>query len=82
MNDSIRADALHDLLSVLSAEDVLGAERCAEHLSASLPHPIDLHRNLVLVAFGGGKDSSYALAFVRTVQLRSCAWPVRPSGFG
>ena len=45
------------------------ALRCSGQLLAELPHQPELERNLVLVAFGGGKDSSYTLAFVRAMQL-------------
>jgi len=45
------------------------ARRCSARLRDALPHPGELDRNLVLVAFGGGKDSAYTLAFVRAMQL-------------
>ena len=45
------------------------AVRCSARLHAALPNAHDLAANLVMVAYGGGKDSSYTLAFVRTVQL-------------
>ncbi|GAA1552598.1 hypothetical protein GCM10009789_02730 [Kribbella sancticallisti] len=45
------------------------ALRCSAQLVAELPNPLELERNLVLVAFGGGKDSAYTLAFVRAMQL-------------
>lgn len=45
------------------------ARRCSARLRAALPHPDQLDRNLVMVAFGGGKDSAYTLAFVRAMQL-------------
>jgi hypothetical protein len=45
------------------------ALRCSGRLEAELPHRPELERNLVLVAFGGGKDSAYMLAFVRAMQL-------------
>ncbi|WP_328912402.1 MULTISPECIES: PqqD family protein [unclassified Streptomyces] len=64
-----RAAALKDLRAVLSDEDIRGAENCARRMCDSLPHQGDLRRNLILVAYGGGKDSSYTLAFARTVQL-------------
>ncbi|QRO00741.1 hypothetical protein JRI60_17765 [Archangium violaceum] len=43
--------------------------RCALKLYAALPDPGALEKNVVLVAYGGGKDSSYMLAFVRGIQL-------------
>src|SRR5215471_8538504 len=45
------------------------ALRCSVRLKDALPNPGPLDRNLVLVAYGGGKDSSYTLAFVRAMQL-------------
>lgn len=47
---------------------VRAARRCATRLLAVLPHEA-LNENKVFVAYGGGKDSSYMLAFVRLVQL-------------
>lgn len=49
--------------------DMEAALRCSAKLKAELPHAQQLDRNLVLVAYGGGKDSSYMLAFVRAMQL-------------
>jgi hypothetical protein len=45
------------------------AAACAVRLHDALPDQVRLDRNVVLVAYGGGKDSSYLLAFVRAVQL-------------
>ncbi|MDX2970018.1 PqqD family protein [Kribbella solani] len=45
------------------------ALRCAVRLEAELQYREELERNLVMVAYGGGKDSSYTLAFVRAMQL-------------
>ncbi|MGN9806817.1 hypothetical protein [Micromonospora sp. L32] len=67
--DTLRRDALAELRSVLSAADFAGAARCAVRLHAALPHQSTLERNVVLVAYGGGKDSSYTLTFVRAMQL-------------
>ncbi|BCK73577.1 hypothetical protein Srufu_075300 [Streptomyces libani subsp. rufus] len=63
------ASALRELRTVLSAENYEGAVRCAGRLYDALPDKDQLARNVVLVAYGGGKDSSYTLAFVRTMQL-------------
>ncbi|MEV4890936.1 hypothetical protein AB0K48_16240 [Nonomuraea sp. NPDC055795] len=52
----------------MSDADYAGAERCAGRLLAVLPES-RLDDNVVLVAYGGGKDSSFTLAFVRAVQL-------------
>ncbi len=45
------------------------AVQCSTRLRDALPRPEDLEANQVLVAFGGGKDSAYTLAFVRAMQL-------------
>ncbi|MFE6687538.1 PqqD family protein [Streptomyces sp. NPDC057743] len=63
------ATALRELRTVLSQENYEGAVRCAGRLYDALPDKAQLARNVVLVAYGGGKDSSYTLAFVRTMQL-------------
>jgi len=47
---------------------VNAARQCAARLHAVLPQRV-LSENRVFVAYGGGKDSSYSLAFVRLVQL-------------
>lgn len=64
-----RARTLAGLRDAMSAEDIAGAENCAQRLHAALPVPDRLGDNVVLVAYGGGKDSTYTLAFVRMVQL-------------
>ncbi|MFD4865105.1 PqqD family protein [Streptomyces sp. NPDC058412] len=44
-------------------------EECATKLYNALPRQGELGRNTVMVAYGGGKDSAYAVAFVRAVHL-------------
>ena len=65
---SLREHTLWALQAAMSDTDNAGAARCAERLHAVLPHQ-RLADNIVLVAYGGGKDSSYMLAFVRALQL-------------
>jgi hypothetical protein len=65
---AVRAQTLHSLQAAMSGGDVAGAGRCADRLYAVLPQR-RLADNIVLVAYGGGKDSSYTLAFVRAIQL-------------
>jgi len=65
----LRDQALADLRAALPAANLAAARRCATRLLDALPDQDRLERNLVLVAYGGGKDSSYTLAFVRTMQL-------------
>lgn len=66
---SVRARTLSGLRDALSARDIAGAGNCAQRLHAALPSRDRLGDNVVLVAYGGGKDSTYTLAFVRMVQL-------------
>jgi hypothetical protein len=61
-------DLLTDLMGQLSAPDRDNVRRCADRLRTSLPKPVPAD-NVVLVAYGGGKDSSYTVAFVRAMQL-------------
>jgi hypothetical protein len=65
----LREQAFLGLQAALPPANMAAARRCSVRLRAALPHQDQLERNLVLVAYGGGKDSSYTLAFVRTMQL-------------
>jgi len=65
----IRDRAYRALEAAMPAADLDAALRCGDRLLDALPERADLPRNLVLVAFGGGKDSAYMLAFVRAMQL-------------
>jgi hypothetical protein len=56
------------LRSAMSAEWA-SVRRCAKRLAGVLPDHSALHRNTVLVAYGGGKDSAYTMAFARAMQL-------------
>ncbi|MFY1672836.1 hypothetical protein ACN27G_23220 [Plantactinospora sp. WMMB334] len=60
---------LNDLRKALPERDVPAVERCATDLYEALPRPDELGKNIVMVAYGGGKDSAYAVAFVRAVHL-------------
>lgn len=60
---------LDDLRAALPEEDVPAVEECATRLYNALPRQDELGRNTVMVAYGGGKDSAYAVAFVRAVHL-------------
>ena len=66
---ALREQALQGLRAAMPPANLAAAARCSARLLAALPHQDRLERNLVLVAYGGGKDSSYTLAFVRTMQL-------------
>jgi hypothetical protein len=72
--DPIEAADLRNLVyqklaAAMPPDNLEAARQCSARLRAALPHPGQLDRNLVLVAFGGGKDSAYTLAFVRAMQL-------------
>jgi hypothetical protein len=65
----LRDQSFVELRAAMPAANLDSAVRCCARLKEALPHHDRLHRNLVLVAFGGGKDSAYTLAFVRAMQL-------------
>jgi hypothetical protein len=44
------------------------ANQCAIRLLDELPHKSNLSSNRVLLAYGGGKDSSYMVAYLRYIQ--------------
>ncbi|WP_412538233.1 hypothetical protein R8Z50_20480 [Longispora sp. K20-0274] len=68
-HDDLRRECFEQLRSFMSTANMDGALTCAVKLRETLPHRDDLRANLVLIAYGGGKDSSYMLAFVRLMQL-------------
>lgn len=65
----LRARRLDALRAAMSAEQMAAAQRSADDLSTRVRHPSQLADTTVLVAYGGGKDSSFTLAFVRAMQL-------------
>lgn len=58
-----------NLVAAMPPDNLEAARRCSARLREALHHPDQLDRNLVMVAFGGGKDSAYTLAFVRAMQI-------------
>ncbi|MFG1817854.1 PqqD family protein [Kribbella sp. NPDC049174] len=64
-----RDQAFAGLRAAMPPDIMAEALRCSGRLEAELPNRPELEKNLVLVAFGGGKDSAYMLAFVRAMQL-------------
>jgi hypothetical protein len=64
----LRDEAFESLRAALPGPNLEEALRCSSRLQAALPQR-ELRSNLVMVAYGGGKDSSYTLAFVRAMQL-------------
>ena len=57
------------LREAMPTGELEGAMRSALRLRAHLTERKPLDRSRVLVAYGGGKDSAYTLAYVRTMQL-------------
>jgi hypothetical protein len=64
-----RATFAAQLLAAMPASAVTGVTASAERLLGQLPNRHDLAANVALVGYGGGKDSTYMLAFVRAIQL-------------
>jgi hypothetical protein len=69
ITESLAHAPLQALRGYLSPKDLANTEACLEAILPRLPYPENLSKNKLLVAYGGGKDSSYMLAFVRLVQL-------------
>jgi hypothetical protein len=65
----MRPTVLANLRKALPERDVPAVERCATSLYDAFPRQDELGQNTVMVAYGGGKDSAYAVAFVRAVHL-------------
>lgn len=59
---------MREIAGYLSPAIIDSAKQCSRRLLAALPHPDQLERNRVLLAYGGGKDSSYMVAYVRYIQ--------------
>jgi hypothetical protein len=64
-----RHQCFEAIRAMLSAGEVDDAVSCAARLSSQFPAGRPLAENVVLVAYGGGKDSSYTVTFVRLMQL-------------
>ena len=60
---------LEKIASYMSGNEISMASQCSEELLKKLTHQQGINQNKVLVAYGGGKDSSYMLAYVRFLQL-------------
>src|SRR5260370_35220070 len=63
-----RDQSFHALRAAMPPANMEAALRCSARLKAALPHTERLDRNLVLLAYGGGKERSYTLAFVPAMQ--------------
>lgn len=64
----IRQNVFSALSGYMDASAQEAAHKCVTRLLNVLPHR-SLQNNVVFVAYGGGKDSSYMVAFVRFLQL-------------
>jgi hypothetical protein len=71
---SLRNKLFSELSHFFSSAKLEGVKNCAIKLQEVLPIQSPLEQNKVLVAYGGGKDSSYMLTFVRLVQLILFKW--------
>lgn len=73
--NSLRAEssssgrAYQMLVKYLSAENKAELDRCTERLLHTLPNPSSLQENIILVLYGGGKDSTWLTAATRYIQL-------------
>jgi hypothetical protein len=63
-----RMEVLQRMMCYMDERMISAAHTSADRLLTILPH-YPLGNNSVLVAFGGGKDSSYMVSFVRFIQL-------------
>lgn len=68
-NKILRMNLLKNLKSSLSVEHLASAEKTAEKLLRALPFKDNLEKNNVMILCGGGKDSTWALAYTRLTQL-------------
>ncbi|WP_243079796.1 hypothetical protein [Pantoea sp. MQR6] len=59
---------MREIEAFLSPAIIDSANRCSTRLLAALPDTQQLDNNRVLLAYGGGKDSSYMVAYVRYIQ--------------
>lgn len=69
VSTNFREEVFSQLLNYFPPDKLESVKRCNLKLLNTLPDQADINRNRVLVAYGGGKDSSYTLAFVRMMQL-------------
>lgn len=61
-------DITRTLSRYFTEKDIQSAERCAARLINCLPTKKRLSDNCIFLAYGGGKDSSYMVAYVRYIQ--------------
>jgi hypothetical protein len=59
---------MREIEGYLTPAIIDSAQRCSQRLLAALPDSENPANNRVLLAYGGGKDSSYMVAYVRYIQ--------------
>lgn len=59
---------MRDIEGYLTPAIIESARHCSRRLLTALPRPAQPAENRVLLAYGGGKDSSYMVAYVRYIQ--------------
>ena len=59
---------MREIEGYLTPAIIDSAQRCSQRLLAALPDSEHPANNRVLLAYGGGKDSSYMVAYVRYIQ--------------
>jgi hypothetical protein len=59
---------MREIEGYLTPAIIDSAQRCSQRLLAALPDNDNPANNRVLLAYGGGKDSSYMVAYVRYIQ--------------
>ncbi|MBP2195818.1 hypothetical protein [Pantoea cypripedii] len=70
---------MREIEGYLSSAILESAQACSRRLLAALPDTHHPENNRVLLAYGGGKDSSYMVAYVRYIQ--GLIWQQRGSTF-
>src|SRR5581483_6080618 len=64
----MREKIYNAMMTHINSYIIEDALRCSARILRFLPHR-PLNENIVFVAYGGGKDSSYIVSFVRLIQL-------------
>ncbi|MCR3761610.1 hypothetical protein KYB31_21810 [Clostridium felsineum] len=64
-----RIEHLKEMLNYLAESEQINLQECADKLTENFPNTKKLSDNLVLMAYSGGKDSSYMVSYVRLIQL-------------
>ncbi len=65
----MRIELLEEMKKYLPGNNLDAVGECVDRLYSQLPNKEKLSDNVVMVAYGGGKDSSYTAAFMRAIHL-------------